>query len=55
MSNEDLATLALLEFLNACGTDRVMIEVRDSETQGLFSPVGLQEFEYQYVVMPMKF
>lgn len=45
----------LLEFVNVCGTERVMIELRDSETQGLFSPVGLEGLEYRYVVMPMKF
>jgi DNA polymerase-3 subunit beta len=45
----------LLEFLNVCGSDAVMIEVRDSETQGLFSPVGAAGLDYRYVVMPMKF
>jgi DNA polymerase III subunit beta len=45
----------LLEFLNVCGTETVSILVKDSETQGMLSPVGSAGLEYRYVVMPMKF
>lgn len=45
----------LLEFLNVCSTESVIVDVRDSETQGLFSPSEGAELEYRYVVMPMKF
>ena len=45
----------LLEFLGVCGSDSVSIMVKDSETQGMLSPVGSAELDYRYVVMPMKF
>jgi len=45
----------LLEFLNICNAESVAIDVRDGETQGLFSPVDSGGLNYQYVVMPMKF
>jgi DNA polymerase III subunit beta len=45
----------LLDFLAACGTENVILSVRDSETQGLLSPDGPADLEYSYVVMPMKF
>jgi DNA polymerase III sliding clamp (beta) subunit (PCNA family) len=45
----------LLEFLNVCNSDSVLVELRDSDTQGLFSPVGAEQLDYRYVVMPMKF
>lgn len=45
----------LLEFLNVCGSESVVVDVRDSETQGLFSPADGADLEYRYVVMPMKF
>jgi DNA polymerase-3 subunit beta len=45
----------LLEFLGVCGSDSVSIMVKDSETQGMLSPVGSAELDYRYIVMPMKF
>jgi DNA polymerase III subunit beta len=45
----------LLDFLSVCGSEKVEISVRDSETQGLLRPVGESSFDYRYVVMPMKF
>jgi DNA polymerase-3 subunit beta len=45
----------LLEFLGVCGSDSVSIMIKDSETQGMLSPVGSAELDYRYVVMPMKF
>jgi len=45
----------LLEFLGVCGSESVAVELRDNETQGLFSPAGPAPVDYQYVVMPMKF
>ena len=45
----------LLDFLGACGSENVTLSVRDSETQGLLSPEGPADMEYNYVVMPMKF
>jgi len=45
----------LLDFIGACGSDSVSISIKDSETQGLFRPVGGSDLDYRYVVMPMKF
>ena len=45
----------LLEFLAAAGTDEVVLELRDAESQGLLRPAGDEEGHYRYVVMPMRF
>ena len=47
--------LYLLDFVGVCASDSVSISLRDSETQGLFRPVGASDLDYRYVVMPMKF
>jgi DNA polymerase III subunit beta len=47
--------LYLLDFISACGSESVSISIKDSETQGLLRPVGSDEIDYRYVVMPMKF
>jgi DNA polymerase-3 subunit beta len=45
----------LLEFLSAAGTNDVVLELRDAESQGLLRPAGDEESHYRYVVMPMRF
>jgi DNA polymerase III subunit beta len=45
----------LLDFIGACGSESVSIALKDSETQCLIRPIGPTEFDYRYVVMPMKF
>lgn len=45
----------LLDFIGVCGSESVSISIKDSETQGLFRPVGGSDLDYRYVVMPMKF
>jgi DNA polymerase-3 subunit beta len=45
----------LIDFLGVCGTDSVSLLIKDGETQGMLSPVGSEDLEYRYVVMPMKF
>ena len=47
--------LYLLDFIGACGSESVSIAIKDSETQGLFRPIGPTDLDYRYVVMPMKF
>lgn len=47
--------LYLLDFLNVCGAESVILALRDSETQGMFRPAGDPTLNYSYVVMPMKF
>jgi DNA polymerase-3 subunit beta len=43
----------LLDFIGACDADSVSISIKDSDTQGLFRPVGADDLEYRYVAMPM--
>jgi DNA polymerase-3 subunit beta len=45
----------LLDFLAAAGTDEIVLELRDAESQGLLRPAGEDENGYRYVVMPMRF
>ena len=45
----------LLEFLSAVGTEDIVLELRDAESQGLLRPAGDEEGSYRYVVMPMRF
>lgn len=47
--------LYLLDFINVCASDSISIALKDSETQGLFRPIGGSDLDYRYVVMPMKF
>lgn len=44
----------LLDFIGACGGDTVSIAVKNSEAQGLLKPIGVENFDYIYIVMPMK-
>ena len=47
----------ILDFLGAAGTDEVVIELKDHESQGVFKPVVAKDaeaVEYRYVVMPMR-
>jgi DNA polymerase-3 subunit beta len=45
----------LLEFLSAVGSDEIVLELRDAESQGLLRPGGDEDGSYRYVVMPMRF
>lgn len=44
----------LLDFLAAAGSDRVALELKDAESQGLLKPLGDAQRDYRYVVMPMR-
>lgn len=44
----------LLDFLAAAGTEKVEIELKDSESQGLLRPEAKDGLDYRYVVMPMR-
>jgi DNA polymerase-3 subunit beta len=44
----------ILDFLGAAGSPDVSLELKDSESQGVFRPAGEQETDYRYVVMPMR-
>lgn len=45
----------LADFLQAVGTERVVLELKDPESQGLLRPEGDEASDYRYVVMPMRF
>jgi DNA polymerase-3 subunit beta len=45
----------VLDFLGVSGGESVSLELKDSESQGIFRPVGDSETDYRYVVMPMRF
>ena len=44
----------LLDFLAAAGSDTVLLDVKDAESQGILKPKGDGETDYRYVVMPMR-
>lgn len=44
----------LLDFLAAVGEERLSFWFKDGETQVLFEPASGKEFQYKYVVMPMR-
>jgi DNA polymerase-3 subunit beta len=44
----------LLDFLNSAGMERICIELKNAESQGVFRPVGDKAVEHRYVVMPMR-
>ena len=45
----------LLDFLGVCGSENVVMALRDGDTQGMMTPAAGSDFDYQYIVMPMKF
>ena len=45
----------LLDFIAVSSSESISISLKDSETQGLFRPMGSSDMDYRYVVMPMKF
>lgn len=46
----------LLDFLSVVGSEEVLLELRDGESQGLMKPGAPAEGDdYRYVVMPMRF
>jgi len=44
----------LLDWLARVGTEEVEIRFRDEETQGLFLPHGDYDYDYRYIVMPVR-
>jgi len=45
----------LLEFLGVVGSEQVLLELKDAESQGLLRPASEDAGDYRYVVMPMRF
>ncbi|HET9317121.1 MAG TPA: DNA polymerase III subunit beta, partial [Vicinamibacteria bacterium] len=44
----------LLDFLGAAGTDTVLMDLKDSESQGTLRPAPGGDTDYRYVVMPIR-
>jgi DNA polymerase-3 subunit beta len=44
----------LLDFLAVVSTDDVLLELKDEQSPALLRPSGDAEFDYKYVVMPMR-
>lgn len=44
----------LLDFLGVAGSEKVVLELKDAESQGLLKPDGEEGGDYRYVVMPMR-
>ncbi len=44
----------VVDFLNAVQTDVVAIEFKDEASQAVMRPVGTSDYDYTYVVMPMR-
>jgi len=44
----------LSEFLGVVGTDEVMLELKDEQSPALMRPSGDGQYDYRYVIMPMR-
>jgi DNA polymerase-3 subunit beta len=44
----------LQDFFNVVGTDEVVFEFKDEQSPALMRPVGDSQYDYRYVVMPMR-
>jgi DNA polymerase III subunit beta len=44
----------VLDFLNAVASDIVALELKDDVSQAVMKPVGVEGYDYTYVIMPMR-
>ena len=44
----------VLDFLNVVETDVVMLSLKDEVSQAVMKPVGAKDYDYTYVIMPMR-
>jgi DNA polymerase III, beta subunit len=44
----------LLDFLGAVGEEKISLHLKDEQTQGMMTPLTASEWDYRYVVMPMR-
>ena len=44
----------VLDFLNVVETDAVLLSLKDEVSQAVMKPVGATEYDYTYVIMPMR-
>jgi DNA polymerase-3 subunit beta len=44
----------VLDFLSAVSSDLVSFDLKDEVSQAVMKPVGVEEYDYTYVIMPMR-
>jgi len=44
----------LLDFLGEAETSGVQLEFKDETNQAVMKPVGVDDYDYTYVIMPMR-
>ena len=44
----------VLDFLNAVESDIVALDLKDDVSQAVMKPVGVDGYDYTYVIMPMR-
>jgi DNA polymerase-3 subunit beta len=44
----------VLDFLNVIEADVVALDLKDEVSQALMRPVGVEGYDYTYVIMPMR-
>ena len=44
----------ILDFLNAIESDTIALELKDEVSQAVMKPVGVEGYDYTYVIMPMR-
>jgi DNA polymerase-3 subunit beta len=44
----------VIDFLNAVDCDIVALELKDDVSQAVMKPVGVEGYDYTYVIMPMR-
>jgi DNA polymerase-3 subunit beta len=44
----------ILDFLNVIDSDAVSLELKDEVSQAIMRPVGVEGYDYTYVIMPMR-
>jgi DNA polymerase III sliding clamp (beta) subunit (PCNA family) len=42
------------DFLNVVSSDVVALELKDEVSQAVMKPVGVEGYDYTYVIMPMR-
>ena len=44
----------VLDFLSAVSSDTVSLDLKDEVSQAVMKPVGVDGYDYTYVIMPMR-
>ena len=44
----------IADFLGVVGTEQIALEIKDEQSPALLKPSGDGQYDYRYVVMPMR-